>query len=173
MAWQVDPVHSSVEFSIRHMVISSTKGKFHDYSADANIDESDVTKSTGTLRIKTASVDTRNDDRDNHLRSPDFFDVEKFPEITFAVRRVEPKGGDHRIVGDLTIRDVTKEVALDAEIQGPIKDPWGGTRYGVSATSKISRKDFGLTWNAALETGGVVVGDDVKLSADFEFVKMG
>ena len=104
---------------------------------------------------------------------PTFSTSRSSPKSPSPVRRIEPKGGDHRIVGDLTIRDVTKEVALDAEVQGPIKGPWGGTRYGVSATGKISRKDFGLTWNAALETGGVVVGDDVKLAADFEFVKMG
>ena len=172
MTWNLDTAHSSVEFAIKHMVISSTKGRFTKYEVDANVDEANLANSSATVRIDASSVETRDEKRDAHLRSADFFDAENHPYITFKTKRLEPKGGDdYKLVGDLTIRGVTKEVALDGEVTGPVKDPWGGTRYGISAQGKLKRKDWGLTWNSALEAGGVLVGDDVKLSVETELVK--
>ncbi len=154
------------------MVISSTKGRFAKYEVDANVDEQDVANSTATVRIDAASVETRDEKRDAHLRSADFFDSENHPYITFKTKRLEPRGGeDYRLIGDLTIRGVTKEIALDGEVTGPVKDPWGGTRYGISAQGKVNRKEWGLTWNGVLEAGGLLVGDDVKLSIETELVK--
>ena len=172
MTWNLDTSHSSVEFAVKHMVISSTKGRFTDYDVDADVDLTNLANSKATVRINAASIDTRDDKRDGHLRSADFFDVENNPYITFVSKRLEPKGGDdYTIVGDLTIRGVTKEVVLDGEVTGPVKDPWGGTRVGLSANGKINRKQFGLNWNAALEAGGLLVGDDVKLNIDTELVQ--
>ena len=172
MTWNLDTTHSSVEFAVKHMVIASTKGRFTDYDVEANVDENNLANSNATVRIKADSIDTRDEKRDGHLRSADFFDVENNPYITFVSKRLEPNGhDDYKIVGDLTIRGVTREVVLDGEVTGPVKDPWGGTRVGLSASGKINRKQFGLNWNAALEAGGFLVGDDVKLNIDAEFVK--
>lgn len=173
MEWNLDPVHSSVSFSVRHMVIASVKGSFSRFSLDAAIDDTNLPASRGTLRIEAASIDTREPQRDGHLRSADFLDADNYPELVFLAKRIEPRGGsDYRITGDLTIRGVTKEVTLNAEVNGPLKDPWGGTRVGVEAEGKINRKDFGLNWNAVLEAGGFVVGDEVKLTVDLELVKV-
>ena len=172
MTWNLDLSHSSVEFAVKHMVISSTKGRFAKYEVDANVDEQNLANSSATVRIDAASVDSRDEKRDAHLRSADFFDAENHPYITFTTKRLEPKGGDdYKLIGDLTIRGITKEIALDGEVTGPVKDPWGGTRYGISAQGKVNRKDFGLTWNGVLEAGGLLVGDDVKLSIETELVK--
>jgi polyisoprenoid-binding protein YceI len=172
MPWSLDPSHSSVEFAVKHMVISSTKGRFHTFAVDAEIDEANIAASRATVTIDAATVDTRDQRRDDHLRSSDFFDAENHPQITFVTKRLEPRGkSEYRIVGDLTIRGVTKEVALDGDVSGPVTDPWGGTRLGLSASGKVNRKEFGLVWNAALETGGVLVGDDVKMSIETELVK--
>ena len=172
MTWNLDTTHSSLEFAVKHMVIASTKGRFTDYDVDADVDLTNLANSKATVRINAASIDTRDEKRDGHLRSADFFDVENNPYITFVSKRLEPKGGDdYKIVGDLTIRGVTKEVVLDGEVTGPVKDPWGGTRVGLSANGKINRKQFGLNWNAALEAGGLLVGDDVKLNIDTELVQ--
>ena len=172
MTWNLDLSHSSVEFAVKHMVISSTKGRFATYEVDANVDEQDLANSSATVRIDAASVDSRDEKRDAHLRSADFFDAENHPYITFTTKRLEPKGGDdYKLIGDLTIRGITKEVSLDGEVTGPVKDPWGGTRFGISAQGKVNRKDFGLTWNGVLEAGGLLVGDDVKLSIETELVK--
>lgn len=172
MPWSLDPSHSSVEFAVKHMVISSTKGRFQDFAVDADIDEANLAASRATVTIEAATVDTRDERRDEHLRSADFFDAANHPQITFVTKRLEPRGGsDYRIVGDLTIRGVTKEVALDGEVSGPVKDPWGGTRLGLSASGKVNRKEFGLVWNGVLETGGVLVGDDVKMNIETELVK--
>lgn len=172
MTWNLDTAHSSVEFAVKHMVISSTKGRFTDYEVDANVDESNLANSRATVRIKVESIDTRDGQRDGHLRSADFFDAENNPYITFTSKRLEAKGGsDYKIVGDLTIRGVTREVVLDGEVTGPVKDPWGGTRVGLSATGKVNRKDFGLVYNAPLETGGFLIGNDVKLNIETELVK--
>jgi len=172
MTWNLDLSHSSVEFAVKHMVISSTKGRFAKYEVDANVDERDLANSSATVRIDAASVDSRDEKRDAHLRSADFFDAENHPYITFTTKRLEPKGGDdYKLIGDLTIRGITKEVSLNGEVTGPVKDPWGGTRFGISAQGKVNRKDFGLTWNGVLEAGGLLVGDDVKLSIETELVK--
>lgn len=172
MPWNLDTSHSSVEFAVKHMVISTTKGRFTRYEVDADVDEQNLANSRATVRIEAASIDSRDEKRDAHLRSADFFDAENHPYITFTTKRFEAKGGDdYKLIGDLTIRGVTKEIALDSEITGPVKDPWGGVRYGISAQAKVHRKDWGLTWNGVLEAGGVVVGDDVKLSIETELVK--
>ena len=172
MSWNTDPQHSSVEIAVRHMVVSTERGRFDDFSVEADIDEDHLTRSRGTVRVKTASVNTREEQRDAHLRSPDFFDAERHPELTFVITRVEGSDGEYRVTGDLTIKDVTREVTLDAEITGPVADPWGNTRLGLSAAGKLNRKDFGLTWNVVTEAGGLLVGDEVKLTIDAEFVKV-
>lgn len=172
MTWNLDTAHSSVEFAVKHMVISSTKGRFAKYEVDANVDEQNLANSSATVRIDAASVDSRDEKRDAHLRSADFFDAENHPYITFKTKRLESKGGDdYKLIGDLTIRGVTNEIALDGEVTGPVKDPWGGIRYGISAQGKVNRKQWGLTWNGLLEAGGLLVGDDVKLSIETELVK--
>ena len=172
MSWNTDPAHSSFEFAVRHMVVSTVRGRFDDFAVEADIDENDLTASRGTVTVKTASVDTREQQRDAHLRSADFFDAETYPDMTFVIKRVDGADGDYLITGDLTIKDVTREVALDAEITGPVADPWGNTRLGLSARGKLNRKDYGLTWNVVTEAGGLLVGDDVKISIEAEFVKV-
>ena len=172
MTWNLDPAHSGLQFAVKHMVISTVRGNFRDFEVDAEIDETNLANSRATVRIDAASVTTGNADRDAHLRSADFFDVEAHPAIEFVSRGIELRGGgDYRITGDLTIRGVTRTVVLDGEMQGPVKDPWGGLRFGLSATGKLNRKEFGLSWNAALEAGGFVVGDEVKLTIEAELVK--
>lgn len=172
MTWKLDPAHSGLQFAVKHMVISTVRGSFREFAVDAEIDEADPTKSRATVRIEAASLTTGSDDRDAHLRSADFFDVEAHPAIVFVSRGIERRrGDDYRITGDLTIRGVTRTITLDGEIQGPVKDPWGGLRFGLSASGKVNRKEFGLNWNAALEAGGFLVGDDVKLSIEAELVK--
>ena len=172
MPWQIDNSHSHVGFSVKHMMIATVRGQFHAYTGTLELDAADLTRSRIAGTIEVASIDTKEAKRDEHLRSADFFDVEHFPKITFESRRIERVEGDeYRVVGDLTIRGVTKEVVLDAEYAGIHKDPWGNTRTGFSAKGAIDRKDFGLTWNAALETGGVLVGDKVKLSLELEVVQ--
>jgi len=171
MPWQLDPSHSSVEFAVKHMVVATTRGRFHNFEVDAEIDETNFPASRATVRIDAASLDSRDEKRDEHLRSADFFDVEKHPQITFATTRIEPKGSNYRIVGDLTIRGVTREVALDGEVSGPVKDPWGNEKLGISASGKVNRKDFGLVWNMALEAGGVLVSDDVKMTIETELLR--
>jgi len=171
--WKIDPVHSGAEFKVKHMMISNVKGQFTAVSGVATLDETDVTKSRIEATIDAASINTRDVQRDAHLKSADFFDVEKFPTLSFKSKRVARAGGDElAVTGDLTIHGVTREVTFDVEGPTlPAKDPWGNTRVGVSATTKISRKDYGLTWNAGLETGGFLVGDDVTVTLDVEFVK--
>lgn len=172
MAWVIDRVHSSVSFAVKHMVIATVRGRFTKFEVDADIDEAHPERSTVTARIDAASIDTNESQRDAHLRSPDFLHVEQFPLITFQSRRIEPNGADgtHKVVGDLTIRDVTREVTLNADF-GLAKDPRGNQKAGLSAEISISRKDFGLTWNVPLEAGGWLVGDNVRISLDFELVK--
>ena len=169
--YRLEPAHSSVEFAVKHMLIATSKGRFHDYDVVAQVDENDFSNSSATVTIKAESIDTRTPDRDGHLRSADFFDVENYPEITFTSRRIEPHKGDWRITGDLTVRGVTREIVLDAEVSGPVTDPWGGKRIGVSASGKINRKEFGMQWNAALDNGGFVLADDVKLNIEVELLK--
>jgi polyisoprenoid-binding protein YceI len=170
--WQIDASHSNVEFAVKHLMISTVRGRFADVKGTVVEDPSDPTKSAIEVVIGTASIDTRQEQRDAHLRSADFFDSEKFPTMTFVSRRIEPKDdGELRVTGDLTIRDVTREVVLAVTPEGRGGDPWGGQRAGFSATGKIERSDFGLTWNQALEFGGVAVGDAIKISIDVELVK--
>lgn len=172
MIWTLDPAHSSIQFAVKHMVIATARGTFKDYDIAADVDPANFAAANATVTIKAQSLDTNNSDRDAHLRSPDFFDVENHPNITFITKKIEPRGGqDYRIVGDLTIRGITKEVALDGEVSGPAKDPWGNQRLGLSANGKLNRKEFGLNWNVALEAGGFLVGEDVKLNIEAELVQ--
>ena len=170
--WQLDASHSSIGFSVKHLMIATVKGSFGSFEASFAGPETDLSKAQVTVNIDTASIDTSNDQRDGHLRSPDFFDVEKFPAITFVGKRlVGDAFGDFKLVGDLTIRGVTKEVTLDATFEGRAKDPWGNSRLGYTATGKIQRTDFGLNWNQALEAGGVLVSEEVKISVEASFVR--
>lgn len=171
--WNIDPVHSVVEFKVKHMMISHVKGHFSKVAGTLTLDEAKPENSSVEASIEVASIETRDAQRDGHLKSPDFFDVEKYPIITFKSTNVKATGkGSGTVEGDLTIHGVTRKVALDVEgPTAPGKDPWGNTRVAVSATTKISRKDFGLTWNAPLETGGILVGDEVTITLDVQFVK--
>ncbi len=171
--WNLDPVHSVAEFKVKHMMISNVKGRFASLSGVLVLDEDDVTKSRVEASIDADSIDTRDAQRDAHLKSADFFDVEKFAKLSFKSTRVaRTADGELVVTGDLTIHGVTREVVFNLEGPSvPGKDPWGNTRLGLSATTKISRKDFGLTWNAALETGGILVGDEVTITLEVQFVK--
>jgi polyisoprenoid-binding protein YceI len=171
-SWNIDPSHSQVEFAVRHMMITTVKGRFAALEGTVRTDESDPAKGEVEVRIAAPSIDTRDAQRDTHLKSADFFDVEKYADITFKSRRVTDANGDHfRLAGDLTMHGVTREVTLDVTSEGRSKDPWGGERAGFSATTRIKRSDFGLTWNQTLETGGFLVGDDIKISIDLELVR--
>jgi polyisoprenoid-binding protein YceI len=171
--WNLDPTHSSAEFKVKHMMISNVKGHFSKLSGTLTLDEADLAKSQIEATIDAASLETRDAQRDGHLKSADFFDVEKFPTITFKSTSIQVTGEDELAVsGDLTIRDVTHPVVFSVEGPTPAsKDPWGNLRVAVSATTKISRKEFGLTWNAALEGGGILVGDEVTITLDAQFIK--
>jgi polyisoprenoid-binding protein YceI len=171
--WNVDPVHSVVEFKVKHMMISNVKGQFTGVSGVLTLDETDVTKSRVEATIDASTINTRDPQRDTHLKSADFLDVEKYPTLTFQSTAVKRAGADEgTVTGDLTIHGVTREAVFAVEgPTPPSKDPWGNTRLGLSATTKISRKAFGLTWNAALEAGGLLVGDEVTITLDMQFVK--
>ena len=169
--WAIDPAHTSVEFAVRHLMISTVKGRFSGVSGTIAADD-DLSAATVEIAIDPASVDTREPQRDAHLRSADFFEVEKYPAVTFKSNAIEKRSGDRfQLVGDLTIRGVTRPVTLDVTSHGSITDPWGGQRSGFSATTTIKRSAFGLTWNQILEAGGVAVSDEVRLSIDAELVK--
>ena len=171
--WNIDPVHSVAEFKVKHMMISNVKGQFTGLSGVLTLDEKDLARSRVAASIDAASIQTRDAQRDAHLKSADFFDVEKFPALSFTSTRVTASAeGEWAVAGALTIHGVTRETVF--AVEGPTasaKDPWGNTRIGLSATTKINRKDFGLTWNAALETGGILVGDEVTITLDVEFVR--
>ncbi len=170
--WNIDTSHSGVHFTVRHMVISKVRGAFDRWQGVVDFDEQDPAKSKVSVRIEAGSINTREEKRDGHLRSPDFFDVEKHPELTFTSTRVEKLDGDeYRVTGDLTIRGVTRPVVLAVEHLGGGKDPWGNERIGFAAHTTINRKDFGLNWNVALETGGVLVGDKIEIALDVQAVK--
>jgi polyisoprenoid-binding protein YceI len=171
--WKFDQPHTTIEFKIRHLMVSWVKGVFTDFDGTVTIDEDDISKSSVNITIATDSIDTNNQKRDDHLRSPDFFDAAKFPSMTFVSKKVvAADGAPTKVIGDLTIRDVTREVELNVEeFSQPIKGPWGNTRRGASATAVINRSDYGLTWNKALEAGGVVVGDEVRISLEVELIK--
>lgn len=171
-AWKLDPSHTIVEFSAKHLMITTVKGRITDVEGTIYTDEKDPKNSSVEATLKAASIDTRTDQRDQHLRSADFLDVEKFPEIKFRSTRIQGDKQSFKLTGDLTIRDVTKPITLDIEFGGRTRDPWGGERVGFSANGKIDRRDFGLTWNQALELGGVAVGNDVKISLEVEAIKV-
>jgi polyisoprenoid-binding protein YceI len=169
-AWTLDTAHSEVGFGVRHMMISTVRGTFTAFEGTIHLDEDAIENSSVEVKIDASSIDTSNEDRDNHLRSEDFFDVENFPTLRFESRKVEEADGGLRVTGDLTIKDVTREVTLEAEELGRGTDPWGNPRVAFKAETTIDRKDFGLTWNQALEAGGVLVGSDVKLSLEVQAI---
>jgi len=171
--WNIDPTHSVVEFKVRHMMISNVKGQFTKVSGRLTLSESELTDSRIEALIEASSIETRDAQRDAHLKSADFFHAEKFPTLSFQSTRITlVRGGHLAVEGNLTIRGITRQVVFSVEgPTPPAKDPWGNTRIGVSAYTKINRKDFGLTWNTTLETGGILVGDEVTISLDIQFVK--
>ncbi|WP_077623857.1 YceI family protein [Sediminibacillus massiliensis] len=167
--FKVDPTHTSVDFSVKHMMVSKVKGTFHDFDATIVADPADMTTAEVDFTVDVNSVDTRNDQRDTHLRSGDFFDVENNPKMTFKSTDVKKVGEDqYEIIGDLTIRGTTNQETFKVDFEGSGKDPWGNQVYGFSADGKIKRSDYGLTYNAALETGGVLIGDEIKISIELE-----
>jgi polyisoprenoid-binding protein YceI len=171
--WKIDPAHTAAEFKVKHMMISNVKGKFSGISGVLTLDGADPTRSHIEASIPVNTISTGDEQRDGHLKSADFFDAEKFPTLTFKsteVKRTAP--GQYAVVGHLTMHGVTRTVSFAVEdVSAPNKDPWGNTRIGLSATARVNRKDFGLTWNSALETGGVLVGEDVLISLDVQFIE--
>ncbi len=172
-SWQLDPAHTAATFAVRHMMISTVRGEFSKVTGTIQFDDADITKSTVNVSIDTSTVNTRTPDRDADLRSDHFLDVKDYPTMTFRSKKVDKAGnGKLKITGDLTIRGVTKEVVLDVEgPTGPIKDPYGNERMAISASTKINRQDFGVKWNANMDGGGVVVGDEVNITLDAEMIK--
>ena len=169
--WVIDPVHTNLGFSARHAMVAKVRGNFGEFAGSFTIDGADLSKSSAELTIQAASIDTKTPDRDAHLKSPDFLDVENFPTLTFTSTAVKASGSSVVVTGDLTIHGVTRSVDVEWEFVGISQDPWGNTKIGFEGGAKISRKEFGLTWNAALETGGVLVGDEIKLNLDVEATK--
>lgn len=170
--WTLDPAHSEILFKVKHMMITNVKGEFRKFTAELNSDGKDFIADSIKVNIDASSIFTNSDDRDTHLKSADFFDVENYKELTFAgasLKKIDDE--NFQLKGNLTIKGISKEVVLDVEFGGINKDPWGNEKAGFSLNGKINRKDWGLTWNAALETGGVLVSDEVKLSAEVQFVK--
>ncbi|MBW4362043.1 YceI family protein [Flavobacterium taihuense] len=170
--WAIDPTHSEIGFKVKHMMFTNVSGKFN--TSEVTIENEDNQFETSKINFSADvnTVDTNNGDRDNHLRSADFFDVEKFPKLSFVGTSVKKLNeGLYQIDGDLTIKDVTKSVSLETEYSGVMTDPWGNTKAGLSITGKINRKDFGLTWNSTLETGGVLVGEEIKLNVEIQLIK--
>ncbi len=172
MAWVIDTAHTSVEFSVKHMMISTVRGRFAKFSGTLNIDPQHPERSSVEGAVETASIDTREPNRDQHLRSADFFDAEKYPTISFLSRRIEPQGDNrYKVIGDVTIKDVTRELVFNVTDEGKGKDPWGNTHWGFTAEATLNRKDFGLNWNVALETGGWLVGDQIKINVEMEAIE--
>ena len=170
--WTIDPTHSLVEFAVKHLMIATVKGRFGDVKGTVLYNEADPKQSRVDIEIPIASINTHNEQRDGHLRSPDFFDAENHPLMTFKSKRIDGDvNGEFKLIGDLTIRGNTREVTLEGEFQGRARDPWGGERMGFTANSKINRKDYGLHWNQALDAGGWVLGDDIKIMIEVELVK--
>jgi polyisoprenoid-binding protein YceI len=169
--WKLDTAHSTVEFAVKHMMFTTVKGRFTDVTGTIDFDDSDPSDGHAEISIGAASIDTRDAQRDAHLKSADFFDVEKYPTLTFRSTRVDGTLEHFTLTGDLTIHGVTHPIALDVTFAGKGKDPWGGERFGYIATGTLNRRDFGLTWNAALETGGFLVGDEVKVTLDLQLIR--
>ena len=167
--WTVDQSHSSVGFEVKHMMVSKVKGQFDSYTADIEaVDLTDLTTAQVAFKFDVASINTNSADRDNHLKSADFFETDKYPTIDFKSTNITKDGDDYKVTGDLTIKGVTKPVTFEVEYGGKGTNPWGVEVYGFEAEAKINREDFGLTWNAALETGGVLVGKDIKIKVELE-----
>ena len=171
--WVLDPAHSEVQFKIRHLMITNITGTFNLFEARAITQDDDFSSAKLSFKANIGSINTNNEQRDAHLKSPDFFDVEKYPILSFTSTKTEDveENGDFELIGDLTIRDVTKKVKFNVEFGGIMKDPYGQTKAGFSISGRINRKDYGLTWNATLESGGVVVGDDIKLTSEIQLIK--
>lgn len=170
--WVLDPNHSEIQFKVKHLMITTVTGYFREFSASAESVDDDFSNATIAFEAKTASVDTNNADRDTHLKSGDFFESEKYPVLKFQSTGMKKSGdGDFKLTGDMTIKDVTKPVTLDVEFGGIMKDPWGNEKAGFSLSGKINRKDWGLNWNAALETGGVLVSDEVRIFCEVQLAK--
>jgi len=169
--WAIDAAHARVGFSVTHMVVSEVDGEFKKFSGKALLDDKDLTKSSVEFSIEAASINTDNADRDKHLRSPDFFDVEKFPKLTFQSTKITKAGKGYKLKGNLTIRGVSKEVTLDALVSEPVTNPWGKQVRGVKISGKVKREDFGLTWNKNLDKGGVVLGNEVTINIKLELNK--
>ncbi len=172
MTWQIDLAHSNIFFTVRHMMISKVRGQFGTFSGTVNFDTENPENTTVDVQIDVTSINTRDEQRDGHLQSPDFFDTENFPTATFkSTKVVKEADNEGKLYGELTVRGVTKEVVLDVEYAGIAKSPWGTTSAGFSASTMLNRKDFGLSWNQALETGGVLVGEKIKLEIELELVQ--
>ncbi len=169
--WEIDVSHSAIQFHVRHMVISRVHGRFSKWSGVIQLDGEDLTRSSVEVTIDAASIDTQVADRDTHLRSPDFLDVARYPQLTFRSRRIQKAGEGYRVTGDLELHGVKREVVLEAEFSGTGKDPWGNERAAFTAKAALDRREFGLTWNAALEAGGVLVGEKVEITIELEAVK--
>lgn len=169
--WALDPTHSELQFKVKHLMITTVTGSIKSFSAELNAEGDDFTNAAISFSGDINSIDTGNGDRDGHLKSGDFFEAEKYPAITFKSTSVEKDSDDYTVKGDLTIKDVTKAVKLNAEFGGIATDPWGNTKAGFTLSGKINRTEFGLTWNAALETGGVMVSEEVKILGELQFVK--
>jgi polyisoprenoid-binding protein YceI len=168
--WSLDPTHTHIGFTVRHMMVAKVRGSFSEYSAEITVGENPL-DSTLSAVVQMASIDTGNGDRDGHLRTNDFFAIDEYPTMTLQSTGIEAKGGDYVLHADLTIKGVTKSVAFDLEFAGTGQDPWGNTKAGFTASATINRKDFGIEWNAPLETGGVLVGEQVKIEIDAELLK--
>lgn len=172
MSWKIDPAHSEVNFTVRHMMISNVRGRFERFSGVVEFDEANPAASSVSVAIEADSINTREAQRDGHLKSGDFLNAAEFPQLTFESKRIEVVDANHgKIIGDLTIRGVTREVVLDTEFNGIVKSPFGSTNAGFSATTSINRKDWGLVWNVALETGGLLVGEDIKIAIELEIIQ--
>jgi polyisoprenoid-binding protein YceI len=169
--WTIDPAHSTVGFSVPHLVVSEVDGQFKKWSGKAQLDDADLTKSSVEFAAETASIDTGEPKRDEHLKSAEFFDAAKFPQLTFKSTKISKAGKGYKLKGELTIHGVTKEVTLDATVSSPVKNPWGKTVRAARITGKIKRTDYGLNWNKALETGGVLVGEEVTIDVKLELNK--
>ena len=170
--WNLDPAHSEITFKVRHMMISNVKGEFKNFNVDLESEDENFKNVKANATIDTASISTNNTDRDNHLKSADFFDADNFPKLTFKASSFTKDGDDYEITGDLSIKEVTKPVKFPVEFSGLMKDPWGNTKAGLNIYGKINRKDWGLNWNSALETGGVLVGEEVKLNIELQLIKL-
>ena len=170
--WLIDPTHSEIGFKVKHMMFTNVSGKFNAFSSSIENEDEQFETSKINFSAEVNSVDTNNTDRDNHLRSADFFDADNYPSLSFvstSIKKIDE--GEYQISGDLTIKDVTKNIVLETEYSGLMKDPWGNTKIGLSITGKINRKEFGLTWNSTLETGGVLVGEEIKLASEIQLIK--